>query len=179
MILLSEAQTRLSGALDHLTKELAAIRTGRANPQIIEGMTVDAYGQKMPLNQVANINVVDAGLLTVNVWDKTLINEVEKTLKTSEMGFGVSVDGDLVRVSFPPLSEERRTEYVKVMKDKLEDSRIAVRVIRKEVLDWIDEQGFSEDEKKGKEKELQTMIDSVNSEIEETGKKKETELMTV
>ncbi len=179
MVPLGEAQAKLNASLDHLKKELASIRTGRANPQIFDGLMVDAYGQKMPLNQVGNINAVDATLLTVNVWDKTLVPEVEKSLKSSDMGFGVSVDGDIIRITFPPLSEERRVEFVKLMKDKLEETRITVRVIRKDAMAWLDSQDFSEDDKKGKEKELQNMVDKINTEIEETGKKKEQELMTV
>ena len=179
MVPLVDAQSKLSQALEHLKSELGKIRTGRANPQILEGVMVDAYGSKVPINQVGTVSVVDASLMTVNVWDKSLSVEVIKALEAADLGFGVSSEGDLIRVTFPPLSEERRVEYVKLMKDRLEETRIAVRVVRKDVLSWIDAQDFSEDEKKGKEKELQTSVDKINEEIEEIGKKKEQELMTV
>ncbi len=179
MIPLDQAQSRITSALDHLKQELASIRTGRANPAMLEGIQVEAYGSKSPINQVGGINVLDAAMITIQPWDKSIINGIASAVNDANIGVSAVVDGDIVRVSFPPLTEERRKEYVKLMKDKVEDGRIEIRVIRKDVMSWLDAQSFSEDDKKAKEKQLQDMVDEANKQIEEIREKKETDLMTV
>jgi len=179
MIPFDQTQVKITSALDHIKQELSAIRTGRANPQILENVSVNAYGQQTNLIQVAGINVVDATLITVQPWDKSIGSEVETAINAADLGLNATKDGDIIRVSFPPLTEDRRKEYVKLMKEKIEEGRIEIRVIRKDILAWLDSQDFSEDDRKVKEKSLQDIVDRANEDIEELRKKKEEELMTV
>ncbi|HEX9804580.1 MAG TPA: ribosome recycling factor [Candidatus Dojkabacteria bacterium] len=170
----------MTQTLSHLKEELKKLRVGRANPDLIKDIKVEAYSTMMPMEQVANINVADATLLTVQPWDKTIIQSVVKAIQTSELGINPSVDGDLIRIPIPPLTQERREEYVKIMKQKLEEAKISVRQKRKEFIDGLESnKGASEDEIERDEKELQKIIDSTNSQIEEIGEAKEKDLLQV
>lgn len=177
---LSKAQTKFDSTIDHLKLELGGLRAGRANTKLVEGIKVDAYGQPMPIEQVANINVADPSLLTIQPWDKSLVPAIEKAVSTANIGINPTVDGDIIRLPIPALTEERRKEYVKLMKQKLEEARIAVRQIRQDFLHEIEGQdGVSEDQLKGEEKRLQVLVDKTNETIEQIGEEKEKELMTV
>ena len=179
MLDFKRAESKIKETINWLGEELQTIRTGRANPKLVENIQVSAYGQNMPINQLGNINVADATMITIQPWDKSVIEEILKAVKDSGISATASIDGDLIRIAFPPLSEERREEYVKLMKEKIEESRIRVRVTRKDVVLWLKDQGLSEEEKKSKEKQLQKIVDDANKELEEIKEKKEKELMTV
>lgn len=182
-IQLTQADAEFSKILEVFDSELKKLRSGRANPDLIKEVKVEAYGQMMPLEQVSNINVVDATLLSVQPWDKTIMQEVERAIRAADLGLNPSVDSDIIRVPIPSLTEERRKEYVKILKQKSEEARIRVRQLRKEILDSIEEQkdsgDISEDEFDRYEKELQSKVDEFNNKIDEMTKAKEESLMTV
>lgn len=178
-----ESKQKLSAAVQHLQSQLSSIRAGRANPQLVENILVSAYGQKVPLKQIANIAVVDASLITVKPWDKGNTETVYKDLSASDIGINPILDGDLIRLPVPQLTEERRQEYVKLMKNMLEDARISVRQVRKDIIigmeQQLDAKQITEDQMKANEKQLQQMVDEANNQIEEIGKEKEKELLSV
>lgn len=163
--------------------ELVKLRSGRANPDLVSSIKVEAYGQSMPLNQVANINVADATLLVIQPWDKTLIEEIRKAITKSDIGISPVSDGDIIRLPLPPLTEERRQEYVKVLKQKEEEARISIRQIRKDAitgLELSEEKGeISEDDLERNKKELQQKVDRANEQVELIALEKEKELMQV
>ncbi|MFQ5492556.1 MAG: ribosome recycling factor [Candidatus Dojkabacteria bacterium] len=178
-----KAESKFKEVVEFLGSELVGMRAGRASPALVENIQVEAYSQKMPLNQLANIIVVDATLITVKPWDKATIDAIEKALKAADLGIKVQADGEQLRLPIPPLTEERRQEYVKLMKTKLEESRIAIRQIRKDVLDGLeadqDRKLITEDDHTRLEKELQGLVDKYNDQIKEIGKDKEAELLEV
>src|SRR5690349_9281133 len=133
-ITFNQAQPKLNEVIEFLKKELGSIRAGRANPHLLDSVRAEVYGQMMPLNQLANINAVDATLLTVKPWDKSALEAILKGINQANLGLNPNIDGDQIRIAIPPLTEERRREYVKLMKAKMEEARIAARVIRKDVL---------------------------------------------
>lgn len=182
-IVFDDAQTKLDEVLQFLTKDIGSLRAGRASAQLVENIRAEVYGQLMTIKQVGNINVVDASLITIQVWDKSVIDQVRKAIATSELGVNPQVEGDLIKIPIPPLTEERRKEYIKVMRQKLEEARIAVRQVRKDVIMSIEadqkDNSLPEDEAKRREKELQTYVDKANEEVERIGKEKEQELLTV
>lgn len=169
--------------LEHFKTELVKLKSGRANPDMVSGIKVDAYGQSMPLEQLANINVVDPTLLAIQPWDKTLLSEIKKSIEKADIGIAPIVDSELIRLPIPPLTQERRMEYVKLLKQKTEEQKIRVRQLRKDLLLEIEESekknGLGEDERKRQEKELQEKIDKINKEIDVISAEKEQELMKV
>jgi len=178
-----QSEQKLNGAIEHLKKELASIRAGRANISLVDQIRADVYGQKMPLNQLANINVVDATLITVQPWDKTNIDAIHKAILQENLGITPNVDGELIRLPLPPITEERRVEYVKLMKQKVEEARIAIRQIRKDILVGMEmdkkEKVLTEDDYNSKAKQLQSSVDKANEQVEELSQQKEEELMKV
>lgn len=182
-VTLAQVDSAFSKVLENFREELAKLRSGRANPDLVKNIQVNAYGQSMPIEQLANINVADASLLVVQPWDKSVLEAVKKAIETEDIGINPVVDGELIRLPMPPMTEERRQEYVKLLKEKTEDARIRVRQIRKEVLDDLDQKKesgeISEDELARGEKELQSKVDRENEKIEEISEEKEKDLMTV
>jgi ribosome recycling factor len=182
-ISLAQADSSFQKAIDFFNQELSKIRSGRANPDLISGILVDAYSQKMPLSQLANINVADAGLLTVQPWDKSLVDNIVKAIEASDIGIAPLVDGDLIRLPLPALTQERREEYVKLLSKKTEEARISIRQIRKEVILWLEAEkaagNLTEDDMKRDERELQQKVDAQNEKIDQLSKDKENELMQV
>lgn len=182
-ITLADAPTKFKAALEHLKGELNSIRAGRANIHLFDNIHVDAYGQKMPLNQVASINIVDATLVNLQPWDKGNIEAIKKAVLQSNLGINPIQEGDIIKLALPALTEERRLEFIKVMKTKVEEGRIAIRQIRKDVLLALEEEkkstSMSEDDFAAKEKQLQNLVNDTNKEIDEIAKAKEDELMTV
>jgi len=178
-----EADKKFSNIIEHLNHSLNSIRAGRANTALVENIMVDAYGEKMPINQLANITVVDATLLLVQPWDTGNLETVKKTIELSDLGINPSVDGKNIRLPIPSLTEEKRVEYVKLMKSKLEEARIAIRQVRKDVIDGLDADkdngALPEDDYDRLTKDLQKTVDKYNSEVEKVGKDKEAELMNV
>jgi ribosome recycling factor len=178
-----QADTEFQKAIQHLKDEFLKLRSGRANPDLVANINVEAYSQMMPLNQLANINVADPTLLVVQPWDKSLMDAVVKAIKLSGIGINPMVDHEIIRLPLPPLTQERREEYVKILGQKEEEARVQIRQVRKEILLDTEEKakkdGISEDDTKRKEEELQKKVDQYNKQVEELAKAKETELMTV
>jgi ribosome recycling factor len=165
---------------DWLRGEFATIRTGRANPAILDGVKVEAYGSFMPINQVGGISVEDARMMRVTPWDMSLAKAIEKAIVASDLGLSVGVDDKGVRVTFPELTSDRRTALVKIAKQKLEDARVTLRGEREKVLKDVDGQKkagtMSEDDLFRIKTELQKMVDDVGRELESLFEKKEKEI---
>jgi ribosome recycling factor len=180
---LAEATDKMHKAVGHLKEDLASIRTGRAAPALLNRITVEYYGAPVPLNQLASINVPEPRLLQVAPFDKNSIGVIEKAIQSSDLGITPSNDGNVIRLAFPPLTEERRKELVKSVHHRAEESRVAVRNIRrhsKEELEKLErESTISEDDLKRAEKELQKLTDQYVAEIDEIQRHKEQELMEV
>lgn len=176
-------QRRMNGALDVLMQEFAGLRTGRASISLLEPVTVDAYGSQMPLNQLANINVPESRMLTVQVWDKSMVKAVEKAIQTSGLGLNPSTDGQLIRVPIPELNEERRQELSKIASKYAEQARVAVRNVRRdgmESLKQMEKDGdMSQDEHRAWADEIQQMTDDIITKIDEAATTKEEEILQV
>lgn len=164
-----------------LKKEMSTIRTGRATPAILDGIKVEAYGNEMPINQVANISIEDARLLRITPWDMSLAKSVEKAILVSDLGLSVSLDDKGLRVSFPELTTERRQSLVKIAKQKLEESKVTLRAEREKTIKDIDtkkkEGKLSEDEQFRLKTDVQKILDDANKVLEEIFAKKEKEIL--
>ena len=169
--------------LDHLSKDLAGIRTGRATTALVEDITVEAYGTKMSLRGVGTITLPDARTIQIEPWDKGLLKEIEKAVKMSQVGLNPVVDGTAVRLMMPQLTEENRKELVKVVGKKLEETRVAVRAVREKArtgaLAEEEKNAMSEDERFRFQEELDRLVQQQNEEIKKIGEKKEEEIMTI
>lgn len=172
----------LEKCLTHLKDDLGQIRTGRATPELVQDILVKAYETEAPLKNYAQINVSDSRSLVIQPWDKSILDNISKAISAANMGFSPITEGDFVRVMIPELTEERRKEYVKVMKDRIEDARISVRQVRQKYMKDIDEyqkEGFSEDEADRLREEVEKLVKDMNLRIEEEKDNKEKELMTI
>lgn len=171
---------KLDSAIHHFKVDIAGIRAGRANPALIENVLVDAYGAKMKMMEVGTIAAPQPTLLTIQVWDASLTTSVIKAIQESNLGLNPGNDGQLIRISLPPLTQERREEFIKLLHQKMEDARVVIRQIRQDFrTQWQDFETkgeISEDEFFRREKILQDIIDKKVAEMEETGKLKQTEL---
>lgn len=171
----------LKNTEEWLKKELSNVRTGRANLAILDSVKVESYGSLMPINQLANVGMEDPRTIRITPWDKQVTKEIEKAIIVSDLGLSVTVDDKGLRVIFPELTGERRTEFVKVIKQKLEDAKITVRGEREKVIKDIDSKEkageMGEDEKFRLKTELQKMIDDSTRVMEEAFNKKEKEIM--
>lgn len=176
-------QDDFEGALDFFKRDIAALRTGRANPAALDGIQVEAYGVLNPLNAVANISVSDARSIAVSPWDKSVSKAIEKAIIEADLGLGVINEGDKVRLTVPALTEENRKETVKKLNEKMEKTRIILRQIREEVKNNIeraaDEKEISEDEKFRGEKELEDFVAKKNEELRELRDRKEKDIMEI
>lgn len=180
---LSDIQRRMDGALDALRREFAGLRTGRASIGLLEPITVTAYGASMPLNQVGTIGVPEPRMITVQVWDKSLVSAVDKAIRDSGLGLNPATDGQLVRVPIPQLSEERRVELGKIASKYAEQARVAVRNVRRdgmEMLKHMEKDGeISQDEHHLWGEEIQELTDRHVKLIDEALAQKEAEIMQV
>ena len=178
-----ELENNLSQIIDHLKSELATIRTGRAHASLVEDLSVEAYGQEMTLKELASITVPDPQLIVVAPWDRSIIPEIEKAVRESKLGLSPAVDEEVIRVPVPPLSEERRQEFVKLVKQKVEEARQKVRDARQEAIEEVRRQEvdkeISKDEKFRLQKEIQKQVDECNQEIQGIGKEKEEEILRI
>ncbi|MEX0919360.1 MAG: ribosome recycling factor [Parcubacteria group bacterium] len=167
-------------ALDWLKKEYTGIRTSRATPSILDGVTVEAYGSKVPINQVATVSVEDPKTLRISPWDKDVAKNIDTAIRESNLGLSVALDSSGLRVSFPELTSERRSILSKLAKEKLEEARIAVRTEREKSLSTIDKEEkegkISEDDKFRYKAELQKHVDEFNKKLEELFEKKSKEI---
>jgi ribosome recycling factor len=180
---LAEATRKMEQALVHLKEDLGAIRTGRASPAVLSRITVDYYGAPVPLNQLAGVTVPEPRLLQIQPFDKNAVSAIEKAIQSSDLGITPSNDGNVIRLAFPPLTEERRRELVKQLHHRAEEARVAVRNVRRHAKDDMEElerqHAISEDDLIRGEKELQKLTDRFVAEIDEIQGHKEQELMEV
>lgn len=180
---LSESEDRMKKTLDVLRRDLTTIRAGRANIAMLDKITVDYYGTPTPVNQLANISVPEARMLIIQPWDKSSIKEIEKAIQKSDLGLTPSNDGVLIRLNIPQLTAQRRTEIVKSVKKKTEEARIAIRNIRRELIEDIKkiekDKLASEDESKKGQENAQKLTDKYIKDIDELFVKKEIEVMEV
>ena len=179
----ADLEKRMNGALDVLRKEFAGLRTGRASTSLLEPITVSAYGSDMPLNQVAALSVPEPRMISVQVWDKGMVASVEKAIRTADLGLNPAVDGTLIRVPLPELSEERRVEITKVAGRYAEQARVAVRNVRRDGMDQLkraEKDGdISKDEHHKIGDDVQQLTDNAIKQINELLAQKESEIMTV
>jgi ribosome recycling factor len=181
--IVSELRKKMTTAFDMAHKDFSGLRTGRASPTLLESVVVDAYGSRMHINQVGNINVPEPRLLTVQVWDESLVSAVEKAIRDAGLGLNPSAMGAVIRVPLPELSEERRKELVKVAGKYAEQGRIAIRNIRRDGMDHIksmEKKGdLSEDDSHRLSDEIQKVTDEFIKKVDESLSQKEKEIMSV
>jgi ribosome recycling factor len=178
-----DMKKRMDGAIHSLKHSLNGLRTGRASASLLDPIKIEAYGSYMPITQVGTINVPEAKLITVQVWDKSQVSAVEKAIRDSGLGLNPMSDGNLVRVPLPDLSEQRRKELCKKAGEYAEQSKIAVRNIRRDAMDGFKalekSKEISEDEFRAKSDEVQKITDDFTKKIDQTVSEKEKEIMTV
>ncbi len=178
---LQKIKGKMQASVSSLRKELATLRTGRATPALVEHIRVDYSGVPTPLNQIAGISVPEASLLIIQPWDKGSIREIEKAILKSDLGFNPTNDGNVIRISIPPLSEERRQELIRVVRKRIEERKVAVRNLRHEVMNDLKamekDKEISGDEHKRALAQLQKLTDAHITEIDQTGRDKEKELL--
>ncbi len=181
-LVLDMAEEKMINAIKHLESELVKIRAGKASPQVLDGIYVDYYGTNTPLNQVANIGTPDARTISVQPWEKTMTVPIEKAIMAANIGLTPINNGEIIRINIPPLTEERRRELVKKVKNEGENARVSVRSARREAneeLKKMQKSGLSEDIEKDKEAEVQKMTDNYIVKVDEVLAKKEKDIMTV
>lgn len=180
---MKELKRRMHGAVSVLKEEFSGLRTGRASVHLLDPITVEAYGTQMPLNQVANVSVPEARMLTVQVWDKSLVSAVEKGIRNSSLGLNPMTEGQLIRVPVPELSQERRRELTKVAAQYAEQARVAVRNVRRdgmEQLKRLEKDGeIGQDEHRARADDVQKLTDETIREIDEALTQKDAEIMQV
>lgn len=177
--IIQNAKTKMNLSLENLEKRFATVRAGRANPSSLDGIMVSYYGVDTPLKQLAVISVPEARQLLIKPFDKSCLGAMEKAILASNLGYNPNNDGETIRIIIPALTEERRKELTKQVKALAEEGKVAIRNIRRDAMEEIDREEISEDEQKGKEKQVQNLVDQYNKLIEEKLKEKEEELLTV
>ena len=174
---------KMNKTLDVFNKELSSLRTGRANASMLDLVKVDVYGQKMPINQLATITTPEPRMINIQVWDTNNVNLIDSSIKKSELGLNPQIDGQLIRLPIPDLSEERRNEMKKMIKSMGEKCKVSIRNIRREANDTLKnllkKKEISEDNEKKNEKEIQDLTDSYIVKIDEKVSSKEKEIMTI
>jgi ribosome recycling factor len=179
----AQLKTRMDKAVEDFRQEMASTRTGRASVHMLDGVTVDAYGSQMPLNQLANVSAPEPQLITVQAWDVSLIGAVEKAIRSADLGLNPMNDGKLIRVPVPALTEDRRKEMVKHLHKVLEEHRTAVRNIRRDGNDLIKkamkDKKITEDEERGALEQMQKLTDDEIKKMEELSQGKEKEVMSI
>lgn len=178
-----DAATRMHKALEALQDNFSKLRTGRAHTSLLDHITVEYYGSPVPLNQVANVTASDSRTLTITPWEKTMVQAIEKAIMTSDLGLNPNTTGTTIRVPLPPLTEERRRELVKVVRQEAEGGKIAVRNIRRDVLgdfkSLLKDKDITEDDERRAQEDVQKLTDKHIAEIDEMLAKKEQELLDV
>ena len=179
----AQLKARMDKAVEDFRKEMASTRTGRASVHMLDGVTVDAYGSQMPLNQLANVSAPEPQLITVQSWDVSLIGAIEKAIRSADLGLNPMNDGKLIRVPVPALTEDRRKEMVKHLHKVLEEHRTAVRNIRRDGNDLIKkamkDKKITEDEERGALEQMQKLTDDEIKKMEELSQGKEKEVMSI
>ncbi len=180
--IIAVADDHMAKAINHLEAELVKIRAGKANPQMLDGIQVDYYGSPMPINQVANISAMDARTLSIQPWEKNMLQPIERAIIAANIGINPQNDGNFIRLFLPPLTEERRKELVKRCQGEGEHSKVAIRSIRRDAIEHIkklEKTGLSEDAAKDAEAEVQQVTDKYISVVEKHLASKEKEIMSV
>lgn len=176
-------KTKMSKTVSVLKSDFAAIRAGRANPQVLDKLTVDYYGTPTPINQLASVAATEARVLTIQPWDKSVLKAIEKAIQTSDIGINPQNDGSVIRLTFPPLTEDRRKELAKDIQKTGESSKVAVRSIRRDAIEKLKamkkNSEITEDDLKDGEKEIQKITDGFIDEIETLTAAKEKEIMEI
>lgn len=179
---MSNLTPRLEGAINAIKHEFSGLRTGRATPSLLDPVEVEAYGSRMPLNQVGTVSAAEARLLTVNVWDKGLVQATEKAIRDAGLGLNPAVDGQMIRIPLPELNEQRRQELVKLARKYAEDGRIAIRNIRRDGMDEIKkmkEDGLGEDDAKREMDKVEKEIEGFTTQVDAVLSAKEKDILTV
>jgi ribosome recycling factor len=182
MLTIETAEESMNKAIGHLETELTKIRAGKANPGMLDGIMVDYYGSPMPINQVGNISVTDARTLTIQPWEKNMLQPIERAIINSNIGINPQNDGNIIRMFLPPLTEERRRELVKRAQAEGEHSKVAIRSIRRDAIESIkkaQKNGLSEDAAKDAEADIQTVTDKFISLVDKHLAAKEKDIMAV
>ena len=172
----------MESKLDHLNKELGKIRTGKASPSMLNGIMVDYYGSATPLNQVANVSASDSKTLSIQPWEKSMLGPIEKAIFEANLGFTPMNDGEMVRITLPPLTEERRRDLVKMAKASGEDTKVSMRSARQKAMDAVKsavKNGYPEDAGKKTETDIQNIINASTKKVDEVVQSKESDIMTV
>jgi ribosome recycling factor len=180
---LKDLQANLDKGIDAFKKDLGKVRTGRANVAILDGLRVDYYGTPTPLHQVASVNAPDPRLITIKPWEKSLIPEIEKLIRSSQLGLNPSSDGEIIRLPMPPLTEERRRDLVKMVKKTAEESKVALRNARRDanemLKEFLKDKDITEDEEKAGLKKVQEATDAAVTKVDDLVAKKEKEIMEI
>ncbi|HCG90753.1 MAG TPA: ribosome recycling factor [Dehalococcoidia bacterium] len=181
--IIKQTDEKMNNSTDALTRDLSAYRTGRANPSLVENIHVDYYGASTPLIQLATITSPDAQTIMLQPWDKGSINEIEKSLNGSEMGFNPSNDGNIITIPIPPLTKERRIDMVKLLKKRIEDSKVSIRNIRRDGIDTLRQleknKTLSQDNNKRLQDQLQKITDGHMKSVDDIFAKKEQDIMQI
>lgn len=177
------AKTKMGKTINALTAEYGAIRAGRANPQILDKLAVDYYGTPTPINQLGSISVAEARVLVIQPWDKSVLKAIEKAIQTSDIGINPQNDGSVIRLTFPPLTEDRRKELAKDIQKIGENSKVAIRSIRRDCVDKLKAMKkaseITEDDLKDGEKEIQKITDNFIKEVDDLATAKSKEIMEI
>lgn len=180
---LQQAKSRMVDAIEALRREFATVRTGKASPALLDSVRVDVYGSQMPLNQVANISTPEASLLVIQPYDKGVLEDIERAILTADLGLNPANDGNLIRVPIPPLNEERRKEYAKLLHQMAEEGRVSIRYARRvgndDVKQAIKDHETGEDEGRRELEDIQKITDEYSQKIEEMLQAKEKEVMAI
>jgi len=182
ILIMEDLEDSMKKAISHLESELVKIRAGKANPQMLDGIVVDYYGSPTPLNQVANVSVADVRTLTIQPWEKNMLQPIERAIINSNIGINPQNDGNMIRMFLPPLTEERRKEFVKRANGEGEHSKVAIRNIRRDAIEQIkklQKDGLSEDAAKDSEKDIQDTTDKFILIVDKHLASKEKEIMAV
>lgn len=180
---IKDAEIRMRKSIDSFKVEIAKLRTGRANPSILDHVHVDYYGTEMPLNQVANINVTDARTITISPWEKKMVPLIEKAIMNSDLGLNPTTTGDIIRVPMPALNEERRRELIKIVRSEAEVARVGIRNVRRdantELKDSLKQKQMTEDEERRLNDDIQKLTDKFISEVDQLLTAKESDLLAI
>jgi ribosome recycling factor len=176
---LDSVEKRMTGALGALKQEFASLRTGRASASILDPIQVEAYGQMTPINQLGTINIPEPRMVSINIWDKSLVAKVDKAIRASGLGINPVMDGTILRLPIPELNEERRRDLAKVAGQYAEHARVAVRNVRRDAMDSVKKADISEDDRKMWTDEIQSLTDAAIKRIDEALDSKQQEIMQV
>lgn len=181
--IIKDAELRMRKSIDSFKTEIAKLRTGRAHPSLLDHIRVDYYGNEMPINQVANVNVTDARTLTIVPWEKNMVTAIEKAILNSDLGLNPTTAGTVIRVPMPPLNEERRKELIKVVRTEAEAARVSIRNVRRdanaELKELLKAKQMTEDEERRHADDIQKLTDKFVAEVDQLTTAKEADLMAI